>query len=92
MSICPAVAALPIHEQRRYYLPCSSDFPPPLSEPVRENLTHNPHVKFFEGTKRGYCRHALTDKLWTTWIRTLDTVEHPDARVSTLTEHVVDPR
>lgn len=70
----------------------SSDFPPPLSEPVRENLTHNPHVKFFEETKRGYGRHALTDDRWTTWIRTVDSVEHPEARVSTLTEHILESR
>ena len=70
----------------------SSDFPPPLSEPVSENLTHNPHVKFFEGTKRGYCHHRITDKRWSTWIRTVDTVEHPDARVSNLTEQILDSR
>ncbi len=70
----------------------SSDFPPPLSEPVRENLTHNPHVKFFEETKRGYGRHALTDGRWTTWIRTVDSVEHPEARVSTLAEHILESR
>ena len=44
----------------------SSGWPPPLSAPVTENLTHNPQVRFYEPTRRGYALHEVRRSSWTT--------------------------
>ena len=62
----------------------SSAWPPPLADPMTASLDANPHVKFYEPTKRGYMLHTVDPEAWTTAIRVVDSVERSDAQASTL--------
>ncbi len=69
----------------------SSDFPTALI-PVAElsNRLFNPHVRFFDGTRRGFLRCTVTPATWTTEIRTSATIDSPRELVTTTATWVVD--
>jgi alkaline phosphatase D len=49
----------------------------------------NPHIKYFEGDKRGYFRATLTRQAWNTDVRYVTRVERPTAGVYTGASFVV---
>ena len=49
----------------------------------------NPHIRFFDGDRRGYVRCTLTPDTWTTDLRMVSTVSTSDAPVSTFASFVV---
>lgn len=57
----------------------------PWANRVEEALSENPHVRFFDGSNRGYVRCTLDDKLWRTDIRAVD-----GAGAATLSSWVVE--
>jgi alkaline phosphatase D len=50
----------------------------------------NPHIRFFDGDRRGYVRCTLTPDDWTTDLRMVSTVSTSDAPVSTFASFVVE--
>jgi alkaline phosphatase D len=52
-------------------------------------IPENPHIKFFEGDKRGYFRATLTHQTWQTDVRYVSRVEGPTATVRTGASFVV---
>ncbi|MDI2129900.1 alkaline phosphatase D family protein [Yinghuangia seranimata] len=62
----------------------SSDFPIAFDGPLKAlNPTLNPHVRYFDGSKRGYLRMTVDRERWVTDARTVDTIATRDAPVST---------
>ena len=53
-------------------------------------IPENPHIKYFEGDKRGYFRATLTRDTWHTDVRFVSRVEHPNATVYTGATFVVE--
>jgi alkaline phosphatase D len=53
-------------------------------------IPENPHIKFFDGDKRGYFRVNLDHKRWQTDLRIVTTVSRPDAPVYTLASFIVE--
>ena len=53
-------------------------------------IKYNPHIKFFEGDKRGYVRCTVTPDQWRTDLRMVRTVSRPDAPAYTLASFVVE--
>lgn len=53
-------------------------------------IPENPHIKFFEGDRRGYVRCRLSPGLWQTDLRMVTTVSRRDAPVYTLASFVVE--
>ncbi len=53
----------------------SSDFPIAFDAPIKAaNPTLNPHVKYFDGSLRGYLRCDVTRERWVTEARTVPTI------------------
>lgn len=50
----------------------------------------NPHIKFFEGDRRGYQRHTLTPDAWRTDLVMVDTVTAPSSPAPVLGSFVVE--
>jgi alkaline phosphatase D len=50
----------------------------------------NPHIKFFDGDRRGYVRCRVDHEKWLTDLRMVTTVSRPDAPVYTLASFVVE--
>ncbi len=50
----------------------------------------NPHIRFFDGDRRGYLRSSLTRSRMTTDLRVVDTVSRRDATESTYASFVVE--
>ena len=50
----------------------------------------NPHIKFFDGDRRGYVRCRLDHERWHTDLRMVSTVSRPEAPVETLASFVVE--
>jgi alkaline phosphatase D len=50
----------------------------------------NPHIKFFDGDRRGYVRCTLDRRQWRTDLRMVSTVSRSDAPVSTFASFVVE--
>lgn len=62
----------------------SSDFPIAFDGPLKAlNPTLNPHVRYFDGSKRGYLRMDVTRERWLTEARTVDTIATRQAPVTT---------
>ena len=62
----------------------SSDFPAAFDAPVKAaNPLLNPHVKYFDGLKRGYLRCAVGRDSWRTDVRTVDSIETRESPVRT---------
>lgn len=53
-------------------------------------IAENPHIKFFDGDRRGYFRVNLNRKRWQTDLRIVTTVSRPDAPVHTFASFVVE--
>ena len=49
----------------------------------------NPHIRFFDGDRRGYVRCTVTPETWTTDLRMVTTVSTGDAPVSTFASFVI---
>jgi PhoD-like phosphatase len=52
----------------------------------------NPHIKFFDGDRRGYVRCRVDRELWRTDLRMVRTVSRSDAPVKTFASFAVDGR
>ena len=50
----------------------------------------NPHIKFFDGDRRGYVRCRLNRREWRTDLRMVPTVSRPDTPISTFASFVVE--
>lgn len=53
-------------------------------------IPENPHIKFFDGDRRGYFRVNLNRERWQTDLRIVTTVSQPDATMYTLASFVVE--
>lgn len=53
-------------------------------------IPENPHIKFFDGDRRGYFRVNLNHERWQTDLRIVQSVSRPDAPVDTLASFVVE--
>jgi alkaline phosphatase D len=53
-------------------------------------IKFNPHIKFFDGDRRGYVRCTVTPDQWRTDLRMVRTVSRPDAASYTLASFVVE--
>ena len=53
-------------------------------------IPENPHIKFFDGDRRGYFRVNLSRERWQSDLRIVTTVSQPDAPVYTLASFVIE--
>jgi len=53
-------------------------------------IPENPHIKFFDGDRRGYFRINLNYKRWQTDLRIVETVSRSDAPINTFASFVVE--
>ncbi|MEV0718229.1 alkaline phosphatase D family protein [Asanoa sp. NPDC050611] len=68
----------------------SSDFPAAFDAPVKAaNPPFNPHVKYFDGLKRGYLRCAVDRDTWRTDVRTVDSIETRTSPIRTQASYAV---
>jgi alkaline phosphatase D len=69
----------------------SSDFPIAFDAPLKAvNPLINPHVRYFDGSKRGYLRVAVSDDQWRTDVRNVDTIAVRTTPVATTASYVVE--
>jgi alkaline phosphatase D len=69
----------------------SSDFPIAYDAPLKAvNPTYNPHVRYFDGSRRGYLRCEIDEQSWRTDMRTVETIEVRRAPVTTSASYVVE--
>jgi len=69
----------------------SSDFPAALDGPVKAaNPVLNPHVKYFDGLKRGYLRCEVDRDRWRTDVRNVATIDVRDSPTTTAASFVVE--
>jgi alkaline phosphatase D len=52
-------------------------------------VQYNPHIRFFDGDRRGYQRHTLTHDTWQTDLVMVDRVGTPTSPASVLASFVV---
>ena len=50
----------------------------------------NPHIRFFDGDRRGYVRCQVDHERWRTDLRMVSTVSRPEAPVETFASFVVE--
>lgn len=62
----------------------SANWPPPLAQPVTDNLPNNPQVRFYDPVYRGYLLHDITPKTWSTSARAIEDMRDPQSAVRTL--------
>lgn len=46
-----------------------SNCPPPFADPLTASVSHNPHLRYHDVTRRGYVLHTVTPKGWTAQTR-----------------------
>jgi alkaline phosphatase D len=69
----------------------SSDFPVAFDAPIKQfNPILNPHVRYFDGLKRGYLRCEVSKNTWRTDVRVVDTIEVRDAPTRTAASFLVE--
>ncbi len=69
----------------------SSDFPIAFDAPLKAlNPTLNPHVRYFDGSRRGYLRCTVDGSAWRTDARTVETIDVRDTPVTTTASYVVE--
>ena len=69
----------------------SSGFPVAFDAPIKAaNPSVNPHVRYFDGLKRGYLRCEVTNNVWRTDVRVVDTIAVRETPVSTSASFLVD--
>ena len=54
------------------------------------SVPFNPHIKFFDGDRRGYIRCTVDHQKWLSDLRMVTTVEQPDAPIYTLASFAVE--
>ena len=58
---------------------------------MEANLDENPHVRFFDGNRRGYVLCQVRPQLWQTDFRVVsDPLESEDTSIDTLASFVVE--
>ncbi|MFI5913197.1 alkaline phosphatase D family protein [Dactylosporangium sp. NPDC051541] len=68
----------------------SSDFPIAFDAPLKAlNPTLNPHVRYFDGSRRGYLRCTVDRHEWRTDARTVDTIDVRQTPVTTTASYAV---
>jgi alkaline phosphatase D len=68
----------------------SSDFPAAFDAGLKQiNPLLNPHVKYFDGSRRGYLRCVVDREAWRTDVRVVDTIATRDAPVYTAVSYAV---
>ena len=69
----------------------SSDFPAAFDAPLKAvNPVLNPHVRYFDGSRRGYLRAELTRQAWRTDVRVVDTIAVRDSPTYTSASYVAE--
>ncbi len=68
----------------------TSVFPTQALAPAQASLTDNPHIKFFNGARRGYVSFDVTPNVWRADFRGVTSVSEPDAAVETLASFAVE--
>jgi alkaline phosphatase D len=69
----------------------SSDFPIAFDAPLKQvNPVLNPHVRYFDGSRRGYLRAEVGRDAWRTDVRVVDTIEVRNAPVYTSASYAVE--
>ncbi|UAC02146.1 alkaline phosphatase D family protein [Dactylosporangium vinaceum] len=69
----------------------SSDFPIAFDAPLKAlNPTLNPHVRYFDGSRRGYLRCTVDRREWRTDARTVDTIDVRQAPTATTASYVTE--
>jgi alkaline phosphatase D len=69
----------------------SSDFPIAFDAPIKAtNPFLNPHVRYFDGSRRGYLRVDLSRETWRTDVRVVDTIDVREAPVYTSAAFAVE--
>jgi alkaline phosphatase D len=69
----------------------SSDFPIAFDGPIKQaNPVLNPHVRYFDGSRRGYLRAEVGRDAWRTDVRVVDTIDVPHAPVYTSASYAVE--
>jgi alkaline phosphatase D len=69
----------------------SSDFPVAFDAPIKQaNPVLNPHVRYFDGLRRGYLRAEVGRDAWRTDVRVVDTIDVPHAPVYTSVSYAVE--
>jgi alkaline phosphatase D len=59
----------------------SANWPPVLAQPVSDNLSHNPQVRFYDPAHRGYLLHQVSASEWQTTARGVDDVQDDESPV-----------
>ncbi len=69
----------------------SSEFPGEFDAPLKQhNPVLNPHVRYFDGLKRGYLRCEVDRNSWRTDVRVVDTIETRQAPTRTAASFIVE--
>jgi len=69
----------------------SSDFPIAFDAPLKAlNPTLNPHVRYFDGSRRGYLRCVVNRSAWHTDVRTVATIDVRETPVTTSASYAVE--
>jgi alkaline phosphatase D len=69
----------------------SSDFPIAFDAPLKQvNPVLNPHVRYFDGSRRGYLRCAVNRRQWHTDVRVVETIDVRRTPVTTSASYVVE--
>jgi alkaline phosphatase D len=53
-------------------------------------LPDNPHIRFYDGSRRGYALATITPESWRTDFRVVEDVRDPESGSSTLASFVVE--
>ena len=68
-----------------------SHFPAAFDAPLKQvNPILNPHVKYFDGSRRGYLRCTVNHRAWQTDVRTVETIAVRRTPVTTTASYVVE--
>ena len=62
----------------------SANWPESLDTPIKENLSYNPHVAYYNGDERGYLLHEVNSSEWRTRFRAIGDVKFECADVRDL--------
>ena len=69
----------------------SSDFPIAFDAPLKQlNPTLNPHVRYFDGSRRGYLRCTISPGTWHTDVRTVESIDVRRSPVTTSASYAVE--
>lgn len=63
---------------------------PEVAARTQQAVSEQPHIRYYEGLKRGYVRCEVSPTQWRTDLRAVETVARPDAPISTDASFVVE--